>query len=515
MSYRVRAPENNGTAFVVENTQSPTIFELSVPGRTGFSMPEEPGDTEKSVSEAIPPRFRRDAPPPLPEVNEVTVTRHLTYLSGRTISVDGAFYPLGSCTMKYNPKVNEDAAALPGFCHVHPAQAPSTMQGFLRVCHELARMLSALTGLEGCSLQPAAGAHGEYTSLLVVKAYLADRGETRRDEVIIPDTAHGTNPASAHRCNFKPIEIRSGDRGRIDVNELRSRLGPRTACVMITNPNTLGLFEDGIDKIARMVHEAGALIYLDGANFNAILGRVRPVDFGADLMHINLHKTFAVPHGGGGPGAGPICVRDFLAPYLPAPHIEIDGCEYRLNHDCPKSIGKVRAFFGNVNNAVRSYAYIRQLGEEGLRQVSDHAVLNANYLLALLAGAYDIPYGQRCMHEFVINATKQKTLGVKAMDIGKKLLDYGFHAPTTYFPLIVPEALMIEPTETESKEMLELFAGAMLEIARLAAHDPAEVTGAPRTTPVGRMDELSAARQPVITWPSDAPRKGGTTPSTS
>jgi glycine dehydrogenase subunit 2 len=403
--------------------------------------------------------------------------------------------------MKYNPKINEEIASLPGFTHIHPCQPQDTMQGLLRVYYELHEFLGILTGLPGVSLQPAAGAHGEFTALLVAKAYFAEKGETGRTQVIIPDTAHGTNPASAYRCGMEAVEIKSSARGRINLDELKGRLGAKTACVMITNPNTLGLFEDQIGEIAGLVHDAGALIYLDGANFNAIVGRVRPADFGADLMHINLHKTFAVPHGGGGPGAGPICVRDFLAPFLPAPHVAFDGTRYRLDGDCPRSIGKVRSFFGNVNNVVRGHVYIRQLGEEGLRDVSGHAVLNANYLLALLAGAYDVPFGIRCMHEFVINATKQKNLGVKAMDIAKKLLDYGYHPPTTYFPLIVPEALMIEPTETENRETLEGFASAMVEIAQFAEQDPGKVTSAPQSTPVTRMDELAAARNPVLKWP--------------
>ena len=372
----------------------------------------------------------------------------------------------------------------------------------LHVYHEVGRWLSALTGLGACSLQPAAGAHGEFTALMVAKAYFDDRGDHTRRQVIIPDTAHGTNPASAHRCGLEPVEIKSDARGRIDLDQLKARLGPQTACVMITNPNTLGLFEDRIHEAADLVHDAGALIYLDGANFNAIVGRVRPGDFGADLMHINVHKTFSVPHGGGGPGAGPICVRDFLAPYLPAPWVECEAGRYRVERDCPKSVGKVRSFLGNVNNMVRTYAYLRQLGEDGLRQVSGHAVLNANYLAALLAAAYDIPFGTRCMHEFVINASRQKNAGAKASDIGKKLLDMGYHPPTTYFPLIVPEALMIEPTETESRETLDAFADAMIEIARLVQEDSAQVTSAPVTTPVGRLDELAAARQPVLVWPA-------------
>ncbi|MCX7719383.1 MAG: aminomethyl-transferring glycine dehydrogenase subunit GcvPB [Candidatus Sumerlaeaceae bacterium] len=479
----------------------PTIFECSVPGRKGHSLPPLPADADALVTEAIPKRFLRREPAALPEVGELDVVRHYTRLSSRTMCVDTNFYPLGSCTMKYNPKVNETVAGLEGFAGAHPEESEESLQGILKIYHDVSQALSRLTGLAGCSLQPAAGAHGEFTALLVAKAWFDDRGETGRCEVIIPDTAHGTNPASALRCGLRAVEIKSDARGRIDLGQLKSKLGPSTACVMITNPNTLGLFEDQMHEAAALIHEAGALVYLDGANFNAIVGRVRPADFGADLMHINVHKTFSIPHGGGGPGAGPICVRDFLAPYLPSPWVVFKDGRYMLERDCPKSIGKVRSFFGNVNNIVRTAAYLRQLGAGGLREVSGHAVLNANYLLSLLAGTYDVPYGIRCMHEFVINATRQKNLGVKAMDIAKKLLDYGFHPPTTYFPLIVPEALMIEPTETESKETLEAFAAAMLEIARLAETDAARVTAAPETTPVTRMDELAAARQPVLAWP--------------
>jgi glycine dehydrogenase subunit 2 len=486
-----------------EKLDSASIFELSTTGTTGFSLPPQAGEDARAAEAAIPEALRRREGAALPECSELTVVRHFTHLSSLTLGVDTTFYPLGSCTMKYNPKINEDAAALEGLVHVHPDQPEATIQGILQAYHELGRFLSDLTGLGGCSLQPAAGAHGEFTALLIVKAYFEDRGEAGRTEVIIPDTAHGTNPASASRCGLTPVEIKSDARGRINIENLKARIGDKTACVMITNPNTLGLFEDRIHEIAAVVHDAGALIYLDGANFNAIVGRVRPGDFGADLMHINLHKTFSVPHGGGGPGAGPIVVRDFLAPYLPMPHIRHADGLYSFERVCPKSIGKVRSYFGNVNNVLRSYVYIRQLGAAGLRQVSDFAVLNANYLLALLAGAYDVPYGNRCMHEFVINATRQKNVGVRAVDIAKKLIDYGFHPPTTYFPLIVPEALMVEPTETESKETLEMFAGAMLEIAHTAETDAARITAAPESTPVTRMDELSAARQPIVTWPKE------------
>jgi len=499
MSRRIQVTIEENSYSVKERFDTETIFELSSPGRTGFSLPEEPADTVSALNAAIPADYQRQQKPALPEVSELTALRHFTHLSGRTMGVETTFYPLGSCTMKYNPKINEFGAALAGFAHLHPDQPERDMQGFLEAYYEVQDILGKLTGLPGVSLQPAAGAHGEFTALLIAKAYFADKGEIERTQVIIPDTAHGTNPASAHRVGLEPVEIKSNSRGRIDLEALKSAVSNKTACLMVTNPNTCGLFEDQLSEAARIVHEAGGLVYIDGANFNAIVGRVRPADFGGDMMHINLHKTFSIPHGGGGPGAGPIVVRDFLASYLPAPTVVKDAQgTYSFNHD-KRSIGKVRSYFGNVAHVVRAYVYLRQLGEAGNKAISDYAVLNANYLLALLAGKYDIPYGSRCMHEFVIDATRQKKQGVKAVDIAKKLIDYGFHPPTTYFPLIVPEALMIEPTETENREMLELFAAAMLDIAERAEADAADVVDAPLSTPVRRLDELGAARNPVVT----------------
>jgi glycine dehydrogenase subunit 2 len=507
VSHRIRLV-SNGETHTIEptNGEMPSIFDKSVPGRTGFSLPAEKPDTTAAVATAIPSGQLRTEAPGLPEVSELDVQRHFTQLSSRTLGVDTTFYPLGSCTMKYNPKINEAIAGLSGFTQVHPAQPSATMQGFLEAHAGVQEFLGALTGLPGVSLQPPAGAQGEYTALLVAKAYFRARGETQRLKVIFPDTAHGTNPASASRVGWETCEIKSNSRGRIDLASLRAAVGPDTACLMVTNPNTLGLFEDEIGEAARIVHEAGGLVYIDGANFNAVVGRVRPGDFGGDMMHINMHKTFSVPHGGGGPGLGPICVRDFLAPYLPAPHVVrlADG-SYTLQHDCPKSIGKVRSFFANMNHVIRSYTYLRQLGQQGCKDIASYAVLHANYLLSQLAGAYDIPYGHRCMHEFVIDGTRQKKQGVRAVDIAKRLIDFGFHPPTTYFPLIVPEALMIEPTETENREMLDLFAATMLHIADQIARGSTEFADAPTSTPVTRMDELSANRQPVTTYQNTPP----------
>lgn len=499
MSRRIQITGEGSNLSVTERIDTQTIFEVSESGRTGFSLPPEAEDTQKIIAEALPAQFRRTKPAGLPEASELTVLRHFTHLSSRTMGVETTFYPLGSCTMKYNPKINEFGAWLPGFSALHPDQPEETMQGLLEAYWHVQEILGELTGLPATSLQPAAGAHGEFTALLMMKAYFADRGETERTEVIIPDTAHGTNPASAFRVGLDPVELKSDERGRIDVESLRKVVGPKTACLMVTNPNTIGLFEDNLREAAEVVHQAGGLVYIDGANFNAIVGRVRPSDFGGDMMHINLHKTFSIPHGGGGPGSGPIVVREFLRPYLPKPTVVRNDNGTFSFHDDPKSIGKVRSYFGNVAHVVRAYTYLRQLGEEGLRAVSDYAVLNANYLLALLAGHYDIPYGNRCMHEFVIDATKQRKQGAKAVDIAKKLIDYGFHPPTTYFPLIVPEALMIEPTETENKEMLELFAATMIDIANKTAENAEQIVDAPRSTPVERLDELGAARNPVVT----------------
>jgi glycine dehydrogenase subunit 2 len=475
----------------------PLIFERSRPGRTAVSLP--PCDVPERPAELmVPAGALRDAAPLLPEVGELDLVRHYTGLSQRNLGVDTAFYPLGSCTMKYNPKVNEKAASLPGFTQLHPLQPEETVQGMLQVLRDLERILAGIVGMEAVSLQPAAGAHGEMAGLLIIKACLRERGEGRRNIVLIPDSAHGTNPATCSLCGLKVVQVRSNGRGTVDLDDLAAKLTPDVAALMITNPNTLGHFETDIAEIARRVHAAGGLVYMDGANLNAILGRARPGDFGVDVMHMNVHKTFSTPHGGGGPGAGPVAVKAFLEPHLPVPRIVERGGRLAWDWDRPKSVGKLKSFWGNVGVLIRAYAYIVGLGDEGLRRVSLHAVLNANYLQARLRKAYALPYDRPCMHEFVLSAVKQRKHGVRALDIAKRLLDYGFHAPTIYFPLIVPEALMIEPTETESRETLDAFADAMLAIAREARDTPDLLLHAPHTLPIRRLDEVRAAKAPVL-----------------
>jgi glycine dehydrogenase subunit 2 len=473
------------------------LFELSKPGLRGVEMP--PCDVPaRPVEDLLPVEALAASPPPLPELSEPDLVRHFVNLSARNMSVDTHFYPLGSCTMKYNPKRNERLAGLPGLADLHPYQPPATCQGLLAILYELQEMLSEISGLEAVTLQPAAGAHGELTALLVAAAYFRDLGQ-KRTTVLIPDAAHGTNPASAATAGFRIVEVKSDAHGLVDLEDLRSKLDAATAVFMITNPNTLGLFDPQIAHIAQMVHEAGGLVYLDGANMNAILGIARPGDFGADMMHFNPHKTFSGPHGGGGPGAGPVAVGARLAPFLPLPAVvrNPDG-SFRLDEDRPKSIGRVRSFFGNTGVLVRAYCYLRTLGPLGARRVAENAVLNANYLLARVKGFFHVPHGDRCMHEFVASAARLKAeRGITAMDVAKRLLDYGFHAPTTYFPLIVREALMIEPTETESKATLDAMADALRQIVE----EPAELLRqAPHTTPISRPDEVRAARNPVLRW---------------
>ncbi len=481
----------------MRNTQATELlFELSKPGCRAARLPESDVPV-RPIEQLLPPSALAAQPPPLPELAEPDVVRHFVNLSAQNMSVDAHFYPLGSCTMKYNPKRNERLAGLPGLVDLHPYQSESTLQGLLELLYRSQEMLAEIGGLPAVSLQPAAGAHGEMTALLVAAAYFRDQGE-QRSVVLIPDGAHGTNPASAATAGFRAVSVKSNGQGLVDVDDLAAKLDAQTAVLMITNPNTLGIFEGQIGRITAMMHDAGGLVYLDGANMNAILGVARPGDFGADLMHFNPHKTFSSPHGGGGPGAGPIAASEQLAPYLPVPIVVKHPHGYRLDYDRPKSIGRVRSFFGNTGVLVRMFCYILTHGPDGLRRVADGAVLNANYLLARLKHFLPVPQGDRCMHEFVASASGLKAeRDVSAMDIAKRLLDYGFHAPTVYFPQVVPEAMMIEPTETEGKATLDAFAEALFRITEEAADLLHE---APHTTPISRPDEVQAARNPVLTW---------------
>jgi glycine dehydrogenase subunit 2 len=479
------------------------IFELSHSGRRAAIFPAS-DVPPRSLDELIPAEHRTASVPALPEVTEPDVIRHFVNLSTLNMSVDTHFYPLGSCTMKYNPKRHERLARLDGIANLHPYQCDADAQGMLGMLFELQEMLAEIAGLPCVSLQPAAGAQGEFTALLVAAAYFRDRGE-KRTRVIFPSSAHGTNPASAALAGFETIQMKPSKTGFVDLDELRALVDERTAVFMITNPNTLGLFEPQVGEIAELVHSVGGLVYIDGANMNAILGATRPGDFGGDMMHYNVHKTFTGPHGAGGPGAGPIAVRDFLGDYLPGPVIARMGraaskpgniTEFRLQTPS-KSIGRVRSHFGNVGILLRGYSYLRTLGAEGIRRVSEDAVLNANYLKAKLADVLPAPHGKSCMHEFVASAATAKRSGITAMDLAKRLLDYGFHAPTVYFPLDVPEAVMVEPTETESKETLDRFAATVATILR---ESPETVKAAPFTTPVSRPDEVKAARELVLQW---------------
>jgi glycine dehydrogenase subunit 2 len=481
----------------MHNTQSTElIFELSKPGCCAVQLPacDVPS---RPLSDLLPRGAMSDAPLPLPELSEPDAVRHFINLSTRNFSVDTHFYPLGSCTMKYNPKRNERLASLPGLVDLHPYQPESTLQGMLALLHLAQHNLAEIAGLPAVSLQPAAGAHGEMTAMLVAAAYFRDLGQ-KRTTVLIPDAAHGTNPASAAMAGFKIVTVKSRPDGFVDIDDLASKLDDQTAVFMITNPNTLGLFEPRIKQIAKMIHDVGGLVYLDGANMNAILGVTRPGDFGADMMHFNPHKTFSGPHGGGGPGAGPIAVTERLAPFLPVPIVVKDGNGYRLEYNRPKSIGRVRSFFGSVGVLVRMYCYIRSHGPEGLRRIAEDAVLNANYLLSLVKDTLPVPHGDRCMHEFVASSeTLKSQSGVSTMDIAKRLLDHGYHAPTVYFPLIVHEAMMIEPTESESKATLDTFAAVL---KRVVAESPETLHSAPQSTPICRPDEVTAARKPVLRW---------------
>jgi glycine cleavage system P protein (glycine dehydrogenase) subunit 2 len=476
------------------------IFELSAPGRMAYSLPE--CDVPVSDPAALlPPEFLRATPAHLPEVSEVDVIRHYSRLSQMNYGVDTHFYPLGSCTMKYNPRINEDMAWLVGFARLHPLVPDEAAPGALQLMWELARDLAEIAGMDHVSLQPAAGAQGELAGVLMIRAYHLARGE-RRHKVLIPDSAHGTNPASTALAGYEVVELKSDEGGEVDLADLERHLDEDVAAFMITQPNTLGMFESRIHQITDMCHERGVQVYMDGANLNAILGITRPGDLGFDVCHFNLHKTFTTPHGGGGPGAGPVGIKAHLAPFLPTPVVVRDeeSGEVRLDWSRPQSIGKLQAFWGNFGMFVRAYTYIRTMGPDGLRAVSDNAILNANYVLKRLEPHYDRSAPGYCMHECVVSARRQKRQGVTAMDIAKRLLDLGFYAPSTYFPLIVEEALMIEPTETESKETLDDFCDAMIQIAREAQADSRPIHDAPVTTPVRRLDQTLAARQPRLRW---------------
>jgi glycine dehydrogenase subunit 2 len=483
--------------------REPLIFEKSKENRRTCYLP--PSDVPTvSIDELLPKEMIREEKAELPEVAEIDVVRHFTRLSTYNHGVDTGFYPLGSCTMKYNPKVNEELAGLAGFVRLHPYQPESMVQGALELMYTLSKDLCEVSGMDKVSLQPAAGAHGELAGIMVIKAYHEKRGDTKRTKVIVPDSAHGTNPATASMAGFDIVEIASNSKGEVDLKALEEALDDKTAALMLTNPNTLGIFESQILEIAKMVHDAGGLLYYDGANINAIMGYARPGDMGFDVVHFNLHKTFSTPHGGGGPGSGPIGVKSHLIEFLPVPTVEKneEGSFY-LDFDKPTSIGKVKGFYGNFLVMVKAYCYIKALGGSGLKEASEGAVLNANYLMENLKKTYNLPFDRLCKHEFVINSESLKDVGVHTLDIAKRLLDFGYHPPTVYFPLIVEEAMMIEPTETESRETLDEFIEIMNKIHEEAKSDKEIVINAPHNTLVRRLDEVGAARNPVIRWQKD------------
>jgi glycine dehydrogenase subunit 2 len=475
-----------------------TLRELSVAGHRGPRL--QPLDIPaKGAGSLLPSVSLRETAPALPELSEPAAVRHFVNLSTLNHHIDKAIYPLGSCTMKYNPKLNDEMARLPGLAGIHPFQPEATGPGALAIVGELHDWLRTIMGMPGITTQPVAGAQCELTAILIARAYHTDRGDAR-EEVIVPDSAHGTNPSTVAQVGYRVVTVPSGPDGLVDLDALRKAISPRTAAMMLTNPNTLGIFEREVGTIARLIHEAGALLYLDGANLNAMVGLANPGAMGFDFAHINLHKTFSTPHGGGGPGGGVLCVRKELEPYLPAPVLVESESGYRWDYDRPRSIGRVHSYYGNFGILVRALAYLRSLGDAGVAEVSREAILNANYLKARLKDAYAPSHDGYCMHEFVLSATRQKSRGVKALDVAKRLLDFGVHAPTTYFPLIVEEALMIEPTETETKAALDAFADVMLAIDRESIEDPETVHRAPTRTPVRRLDEARAARNLVLSW---------------
>lgn len=471
------------------------IFENSVPGKFAYSLP--PLDVPEIDLKSMGTPLREELD--LPEVSEGDLIRHYVNISTKNFSIDKGFYPLGSCTMKYNPKINENIARIPGLSKIHPYQPQSTVQGSLALLYELQEYLAEVSGMDTMSLQPAAGAQGELVGLMIIKRYHELRGDHHRTKIILPDSAHGTNPATTAMAGFELVEIPSDEDGSVDVEELKAAIDGNLAGLMLTNPNTLGLFEGHIEEVTQIVHDAGGLIYYDGANMNAIMGRARPGDMGFDVMHFNVHKTFSTPHGGGGPGGGPVGVKDFLREFLPVPLIEKRGDEYYFDYDLPNSIGKIKAFYGNYGIMLRTFSYISTMGGPGLREASEMAVLNANYLMERLKKTYNLPIDKLCKHEFVLSGI-QAAPNISTLDIAKRLIDYGFHPPTVYFPLIIPEAMMIEPTETESKDTLDRFSEALEAIAKEAVENPELLHNAPYSTPVRRIDEVYAAKALILTY---------------
>jgi glycine dehydrogenase subunit 2 len=483
----------------VHKDNQPLIFEITKPGRIGYSLPDL-DIPEVDLSTLLPEGLLREEAAELPEVSELDIMRHYTALSKRNHGVDSGFYPLGSCTMKYNPKINESVARFPGFANIHPLQDEETVQGAMELMYDLQEHLIEITGMDDLTLQPAAGAHGEWTALMMIRAFHLANGDTQRTKVIVPDSAHGTNPASATVAGFDTITVKSDENGLVDLEDLKRVVGDDTAALMLTNPNTLGLFEENILEMAAIIHGVGGKLYYDGANLNAVMSKARPGDMGFDCVHLNLHKTFTGPHGGGGPGSGPVGVKKDLIPFLPKPVLVKTEEGYHFDYNRPQSIGRVKPFYGNFGINVRAYTYIRSMGPDGLKAITEYAVLNANYMMRRLQPHFDLPYDRHCKHEFVLSGRRQKKLGVRTLDMAKRLLDFGYHPPTIYFPLNVEEAMMIEPTETESKETLDAFIDAMIQIAREVEENPEIVQQAPHTTVIKRLDETKAARTPVLRY---------------